>query len=56
MGKLKKRKEDNTIGKQMPSAYEAKKLQQEEAKIALEKAMKMEKPVKYLTKRFDIKK
>ena len=50
MGKLKKRKEDNTIGKQMPSAYEMKKLQQEEAKIVLEKAKKIERPVKYLLK------
>jgi len=50
MGKLKKRKEDNTIGKQMPSAYEIKKIHQEEAKAALEKAMKIERPVKYLLK------
>ena len=48
MGKLKKRKDDNTIGKQMPSAYEMAKLQQEEGQIALEKAKKIERPVKYL--------
>jgi len=51
MGKLKKRKEDKIIGKQMPSAYEITKIQQEEGKIALEKALKIERPVKYLLKR-----
>jgi len=48
MGKLKKRKEDNTIGKQMPSAYEIKKINKENALIALEEAKKIERPVKYL--------
>jgi hypothetical protein len=48
MGKLKKRKDDKVIGKQMPSAYELNKLQQEEGQIALEKAQKMERPIKYL--------
>ena len=48
MGKLSKRKDDNTIGKQMPNAYEINKIQQEEGQIALEKAKEMKRPIKYL--------
>ena len=48
MGKLKKRKEDNTIGKKMPSYYELNKINKENALIALEEAKKIERPVRFL--------
>ena len=50
MGKLSKRKDEKTIGKQMPSAYEINKIQQEEGQIALEKAKQIKRPIKYLLK------
>ena len=51
MGKLKKRKDDNTLGKQMPSYYEINKINKEIAEKALEEARKQNKPVKYLIKK-----
>lgn len=51
MGKLKKRKEDNTVGKQITTHYEMTKINQKAALKALEEARKQNKPVKYLIKK-----
>lgn len=50
MGKLSKRKNNNTIGKSMPNYYELQRLNKMEAEKALEKAKQINKPIKYLTK------
>ena len=51
MGKLKKRKDDNTVGKKITTYYEMTKINKKAALIALEEAKKQNKPVKFLIKK-----